>query len=219
MDCKFCKDNCHKAGKQKNGQQRYYCKGCRKYQQNDYKYGAYKVEVATMIPKLVCESVGVRGISRILRIALATVCRQVKAIGDSIQRPPIPMKRKAFELDELWTCIRKKENQCWITYALCSETKKVIDFILGNRNKRTLKVIVNKLLESEVQTIKTDKLNIYQSLIPANRHVSSAYRVNHIERNNLNLRTHLKRLSRRTICFSKSLAMLEACLKIYFWHC
>ncbi len=79
-------------------------------------------------------------------------------------------------------------------------------------------MIVNTLLLSGVEIIKTDKLNIYQSLIPRHKHVSAAYNINHIERNNLNLRTHLKRLSRRTICFSKSLTMLEACLKIYFWN-
>ncbi|MBN9294195.1 MAG: transposase, partial [Flavobacteriia bacterium] len=40
---------------------------------------------------------------------------------------------------------------------------------------------------------------------------------NHIERQNLNLRTHLKRLNRKTICYSKSLMMLLAVVKIYFW--
>ncbi len=38
-----------------------------------------------------------------------------------------------------------------------------------------------------------------------------------MERFNLNLRIHLKRLNRRTICFSKNLIVLTAVLKIYFW--
>jgi insertion element IS1 protein InsB len=78
-------------------------------------------------------------------------------------------------------------------------------------------MVVNTALHSGVMKIKTDKLNIYQSLIPPQLHISNAYNINRIERNNLNLRTHLKRLSRRTICYSKSPAMLSACLKIYFW--
>ncbi len=78
-------------------------------------------------------------------------------------------------------------------------------------------MIVNTLLLSKVKQIKTDKLNIYQTLIPKSIHQSGAYAINHIERKNLNLRTHIKRLSRRTICYSKSIVMLEACLKIYFW--
>jgi insertion element IS1 protein InsB len=217
MECKFCKGKCQKAGQQRGGAQKYYCVVCRKYQQKEYKYSAYREDIKTMVPRLVCESVGVRGISRLLRIALGTVGKIIKLIAQRIQKPAIPLKQVSFELDEVRTYVGKKDNQYWIAYALCSETKRVIDFIVGKRSKRVLRSIVNTLLLSKVKIIKTDKLNIYQSLIPAHRHISNAYKINHIERNNLNLRTHLKRLSRRTICFSKSLIMLEACLKIYFW--
>lgn len=203
MECKFCKGKCQKAGRQKNGVQKLYCKACGKYQQSNYKYLAYKTSTTDMIPILVCESVSIRGIGRILRIGLATVIKRIKAFADSIQKPPVPVGKKEFEMDEVRTYIRNKENQYWIAYAINRESKKVIDFIVGKRSKRTLRIIVNTLLLSEVQKIKTDKLNIYQALIPAHRHVSNAYNINHIERNNLNLRTHLKRLSRRTICFSR----------------
>ena len=217
MECNFCRDKCQKAGKQKNGAQKYYCKKCKKYQQGIYKYAAYHKEVVAMITRLVCESVSIRGIARILKISLVTVLRKIEKVAASVIKPPIPLNKNSFEMDELRTYIKKKENQYWVAYALCSETKKVIDFTVGKRNKRTLKAVVNTLLLSGVKTIKTDKLNIYQSLIPESRHISAAYNINYIERNNLNLRTHLKRLSRRTICFSKSPAMLEACLRIYFW--
>jgi insertion element IS1 protein InsB len=218
MECKLCKAPCQKAGRQTNGQQRYYCKGCKKYQQNDYRYKAYLFNVTEMVSKLVCESVSIRGIGRILKITTNTVIRKIKQLAFATSKPLIPLNRKAFELDEVRTYIGTKENQYWIAYALCSETKQVIDFTVGKRNKGVLRSIVNTLLISGVKIIKTDKLNIYQSLIPTNRHISNAYNINHIERNNLNLRTHLKRLSRRTICFSRSLVMLEACLKIYFWN-
>lgn len=170
-----------------------------------------------MIPKLVCNSVGIRGSARVLEIAVNTVVGLISKVADSIIKPPIPINRKSFEIDELRTYIGNKQNQYWVAYVLCSETKQVIDFIVGKRSKRTLRMVVNTALCSGVETIKTDKLNIYQALIPEHRHISNAYNINYIERNNLNLRTHLKRLSRRTICFSRSLAMLSACLKIYFW--
>jgi insertion element IS1 protein InsB len=63
----------------------------------------------------------------------------------------------------------------------------------------------------------TDVLNIYKTLVPERLHKVGLPNTRHIERFNLNLRTHLKRLSRKTICFSKSKELLEACLKIYFW--
>jgi insertion element IS1 protein InsB len=39
-----------------------------------------------------------------------------------------------------------------------------------------------------------------------------------IERNKLNFRTHLKRLQRETICFSKAEDMHEAVTKLYIRH-
>jgi IS1 family transposase/transposase-like protein len=180
MKCNFCKGNCTKAGRQKSGQQRYCCKSCKKYQQADYKYAAYKKEVIELIPVLVCESVSIRGISRVLKIGLRTVVRKIKSIANVVSKPVIPLDRSAFELDEVRTYINRKENQYWIAYALCSETKQVVDFIVGKRSKRTLRMIVNTLLISGGQTIRTDKLNIYQTLIPADRHIANAYNINHM---------------------------------------
>jgi insertion element IS1 protein InsB len=158
-----------------------------------------------------------RGIGRVLCIAVSTVLCKIRQIAASVAKPAVPLNRPCFEMDELRTYVGHKGNEYWIAYAICPETKAVIDFTVGKRSKRTLKPVVNTLLLSGVDTIKTDRLNIYQSLVPAHRHVSKAYNTNQIERYNLNLRTHLKRLARRTICFSRSRAMLEACVRIYFW--
>ena len=217
IGCKYCNGKCQKAGRQFNGRQRVFCKVCKKYQQVIYKYRACRSSTVSTISNLICESVGIRGIARVLKISKTTVARKILLIARSIQKPPIPLNRSFFEVDELRTYIGNKENQFWIAYALCPETRQVIDFTVGKRSKRTLRSIINTLLFSGVRKIKTDNLNIYQSLIPAKKHVRGSYVINHIERNNLNLRTHLKRLSRRTICFSRSLAMLSACLRIYFW--
>lgn len=217
MECKKCNQNCQKWGKQKNGAQRYYCRHCKKCSQETYQKGAYLIDLKRWIVRLVSNSVGIRGISKVLQISTNTVMKYIKIIAAGVFKPPIPLKRKSFEIDELRTYIGNKQNEYWVAYVLCSETKKVVDFIVGKRSKRTLRMVVNTALQSGVSVIKTDRLNIYQSLIPAKLHISNAYNINYIERNNLNLRTHLKRLSRRTICFSRSMVMLEACLKIYFW--
>ena len=67
------------------------------------------------------------------------------------------------------------------------------------------------------KTIYTDGLGMYQKLIPESNHKIHRRCTNHIERQNLTLRTHLKRLNRRTICYSKSITMLYVVVKIYFW--
>ncbi len=77
--------------------------------------------------------------------------------------------------------------------------------------------ILTTLNNAQAQYIYTDPLQHYRSLIPLQIHKVKRGGTNHIERHNLNLRMHLKRLNRRTICFSRSVAMLAAVLKIYFW--
>ncbi len=78
MNCKFCNQSCYKWGKQKNGTQKLYCRNCKKYQQQEYKYAACNSKIDKQIANLVCESVSIRGIARILKIALATVIKKIK---------------------------------------------------------------------------------------------------------------------------------------------
>lgn len=127
-------------------------------------------------------------------------------------------KGQEYEIDELRTYIGNKGRLYWIVYALCKVSKRVVDFKVGKRNAKTLQRVTDTLLLAEARKIYTDKYPLYQSLIPKAIHNQSAYKINHIERKNLSIRTHLKRLSRKTICFSKSRIMLEACLGIYFWN-
>ena len=44
----------------------------------------------------------------------------------------------------------------------------------------------------------------YQRLLPADKHLITKRYTQAIERQNLNLRTRIKRLARKTLCFSKS---------------
>ncbi|WP_324292109.1 IS1 family transposase [Chryseobacterium sp. C-71] len=90
-------------------------------------------------------------------------------------------------------------------------------FYIGKRTNKTLSTVVNTLLNSNPEMIYTDRLINYHYLIPKEIHQTKRFGTNSIERKNLSIRTHLKRLNRRTICFSKSLPVLVSILKIYFW--
>ncbi|WP_396154557.1 IS1 family transposase [Flavobacterium macrobrachii] len=120
-------------------------------------------------------------------------------------------------MDEIWTFIGNKNNATWITYAIERRSKNVVDFVLGSKTKENILPLVTKLILLVPKHIYTDGLNIYPALIPKGIHKRFQYCTNIIERNNLTLRTHLKRLNRRTICFSRSCIVLTAVLRIYFW--
>lgn len=215
MECKYCSGKCIKKGKVKKTQ-KYKCKSCSKYQQGFYKYNSYKITDQQIIV-LTKEGCGIRSKSRILDISPTTVIKRIKQIGDNIIRPyPIYYGRN-YEVDELFTYIGNKTNRICIAYSYEPKTKQVIDIVVGRRNKSNLSKVISTLLLSDAQRITTDKLDIYKRIIPKDIHSTKFRGINNIERCNLNLRTHLKRLNRKTICYSKSIEVLLAIIKIYFW--
>lgn len=70
---------------------------------------------------------------------------------------------------------------------------------------------------TNAKRIYTNELRQYKYLISPEIHRTTHRGTNHIERNNLTIHTHIKRLTRRTICFSRKAIMFYAILKIYFW--
>lgn len=216
IKCNFCSGKCIKNGFQSNGNQRYKCCVCQKRQQSGYGYNAYKNNINQDIILLTKEGLGIRSTARILQISTTTLLKRIIAIAKNIQQPIIS-KGKTYEVDEMCTYIHHKRNFIWLVYALERDSKRVVSFNVGKRTNKTLSRVLTTLKLSEAKKIFTDRLKNYRYLIEEKLHSIKRFGTNHIERKNLTLRTHLKRLNRRTICFSKSLVVLVSVLKIYFW--
>lgn len=217
IKCAYCSNLCVKAGIQKNGVQKFLCRLCRKYQQANYMRKAWQAGTRDRICLLVREGLSMRGIARIMNIALSTVIRKIREAGEILSKPVRWVSRHVYEIDELWTFVGKKSNEVWVMYAFDRTAKEVVNFQVGARTKENLRTLTDQAMQENPKRICTDGLNVYPNLIPAVLHSVGLSHTRHIERHNLNLRMHLKRLSRKTICYSKSKEMLEACLKIYFW--
>lgn len=217
MNCKTCtSQRIVKNGKNRSGVQRYFCKDCSCSFQKDYQYISCTVSDRTII-SLVRESCGIRSIARILNSSPSTVIRRIKKIASGLERPYPILKGKTYEVDELFTYVKYKGNRICVAYSFEPKTRCILDISVGKRTRTNLRKVTETLVLSEAKTIYTDGLDVYQKLIPETMHKMHKRCTNHIERQNLTLRTHLKRLNRRTICYSKSIAMLYAVVKIYFW--
>ena len=215
MFCRKCKSSCIKNGFQANGKQRYYCRSCKSHQQKTYTYRAYGKGINRAICRLLVNSCGITDIARVLHISKNTVSRRILDMAARIKRPVHNESNQTYEMDELFTKVWGR--QCWVSYAINRSTRQVMDFAVGKRSRDNLGTVINTLLGLKPNRICTDRLPQYKSLVPDSIHCSARYRTNRIERLNLNIRNHLKRLSRRTLCYSKSAIMLEATLRIYFW--
>jgi len=216
LNCKYCESICVKNGFHANGKQRFKCKSCGKRQLWSYKYNAYQSNLNRQIIILIKEGLGIRSTARVLGISATTLLKRILSIAQSIRRPFIS-KGKTYEVDELRTFVGNKKRLVWVVYALERESRKVVSFYAGARTNKTLNVVLRTLHLAEAKSIYTDGLKNYQFLIQRNVHKVTRFGTNHIERFNLSLRVHLKRLNRKTICFSRSIAMMSAVLKIYFW--
>lgn len=214
--CPYCSSSCIRFGKSKTGNSRFRCKSCHRTHSKDYKYQACYANTGNDICAHVKEGCGIRSISRLLRIATSTVMRRILHISDKVIKPQIYIG-KAYEVDEILTYVGSKKKLYWIVYALEKDTRRVVDFAIGSRTNKTLRKITDRLLLSSASKVYTDKLLNYKYLIPKDIHSTKYRGTNYIERNNLTIRTHLKRLNRRSICYSKSAVLLSACLKILFW--
>ncbi|PHR19585.1 MAG: transposase [Fluviicola sp.] len=155
--------------------------------------------------------------SRILGYSQGTIIRRVLYLASKVTRPIYCEHNQIYEVDEMWTFVGRKtpSNYSWITYALNRRTRCVIDVAFGSRNRKNLKQVIDSVKAQNPKKIVTDKLIIYPNLVKPVKHDTTRYSNNHIERGNLTLRTHIKRLFRKTICFSKSQEMLEACVLLY----
>ena len=120
---------------------------------------------------------------------------------------PLEITLKPFceeaELDEQWSFVRKKTNQRWTWLAVEHSTNTVLAYVFGRRKDYVFKKLKTLLEPLNIQRYYTDDWGAYERNIEANQHEVGKRNTQKIERKNLNLRTWIKRLTRKTICFSK----------------
>jgi insertion element IS1 protein InsB len=119
------------------------------------------------------------------------------------------------ELDEMWSYVRSKTNPRWLWHAIDHHTGKVLAYVLGRR-KDTVFLELKALLEPfGITRYFTDGWGTYERHLEAERHTVGKAHTQKIESKHLNLRTRIKRLVRRTICFSKTVHMHDLVIGLF----
>ena len=107
------------------------------------------------------------------------------------------------ELDEMWSYVQSKVHPRWLWHAIDHHTGKVLAYVFG-KHKDTVFLELKALLEPfGITRYFTDGWGAYERHIEAERHTVGKAHTQKIESKHINLRTRIKRLVRRTICFSK----------------
>jgi IS1 family transposase len=119
------------------------------------------------------------------------------------------------ELDEQWSFVRKKSQQRWLWLAIDHITGKVLAYVFGKRKDKVFTQLQVLLAPFNVKLFYTDDWGAYERNIDKEQHQVGKANTQKIERKNLNFRTRIKRLTRRTICFSKIEIMHDTVIGLF----
>ena len=124
-------------------------------------------------------------------------------------------KVKEAELDEMWSFVGSKKQPRWLWEALDHQTGQIVASTFGRRADRALLKLKALLAPFGIRRFYTDGWGAYQRHLDARLHVVGKRRTQQLERKHLTLRTRIKRLVRKTICFSRSVHLHDLVIGLF----
>jgi len=119
------------------------------------------------------------------------------------------------ELDEMWSYVGKKAEPRWLWHAIDHHSGTVLAYVFGRRKDAVFLQLKSLLEPFGIRRFYTDGWGAYERHIdPAQHHVGKEH-TQKIESKHINLRTRIKRLVRRTICFSKTTTMHDLVIGLF----
>ena len=100
-----------------------------------------------------------------------------------------------------------KAHQRWVWHAIDHLSGVVLASVFGSRADRVFVELQKLLKPCGLEHVYTDGAGVYARHLPAAVHTIGKSNTQQIERKHLTLRTRIKRLARKTICFSNSVFM------------
>ncbi|MGC8401268.1 IS1 family transposase [Enterobacter mori] len=212
VHCPRChSDEVYRHGRSCSRHERFRCRSCKRVFQLTYSYAARKPGVKEQIVEMAHNGAGVRDTARTLKIGINTVIRTLKSSPRRITSAPVAHADVALicELDEQWSFVGSKAQQHWLWYAYNTKTGGVLAYTFGPRNDETCRELLALLTPFSIGMVTSDDWGSYAREVPKEKHLTGKIFTQRIERNNLTLRNRIKRLARKTICFSRSVEIHE----------
>jgi IS1 family transposase/transposase-like protein len=220
--CPLCGgEKVRKRGKTDDGRRRCLCRNenCEaKSFLPDHTYDGRKSDVKHKIIEMGLSGGGIRDVARVLEISTDAVTGELKkkeTLLDSVSSELLKtlehaenievdiLKAEEAEADEMWSFVGKKENRRWLWHAVGHKTGKVLAYAFGTHEDKVFLELKRLLEPFGIVKFYTDNWGAYErNLNPANHEIGKR-NTQKIERKHLTLRTRIKRLARKTICFSK----------------
>jgi len=231
--CPHChSDQIVKRGKTARGTQRYLCHNALCIKGSfllDYCNRGCLSEVKDLIIDMSLNASGVRDTARSLHISTNTVLNELKKkepVLESVNTDllntlnpdevTVDIERAGeAEMDEMWSFVGRKSNPRWLWHAIDHRTGAVLAYVFGRRQDEVFLKLKALLDPFGLTHFYTDKWGAYTRHLDPEQHTVGKRGTQKIERKHLTLRTRIKRLVRKTICFSKTTQMHDIVIGLF----
>lgn len=202
------------------GKQNYQCKNCHRQFLHDLQLSYRGCQ--SHIEDKICLMI-VRGcsIADIVVIEKVSKCKVLSVLVKSEHQ--IETKRRYYrrlQVDEFWTYVGYNKNKVWLVYGYDSYTNKIVSFFWGKRNLTTAKQLRVKLNAKGMNFgyVCCDNWDIFLTAFDFDfKKVGKRHKID-IEGNNSCFRQRLRRVFRKTCCFSIKLTNhVKACDLIFHY--
>ncbi len=102
----------------------------------------------------------------------------------------------------MWSYVGSKNNPRWLWHAIDHKSGKVLAYVFGNHKDAVFLQLKARLEPFGITRFYTDDWDAYGRHLSSEEHIIGKRNTQKIDRKHLTLRTRLKRLARKTICFS-----------------
>ncbi len=115
----------------------------------------------------------------------------------------------------MWSYVGNKKEQRWLWHAIDHQTWAVLAYVFGRRKDEVFLELKALLEPFGITRYYTDYWGTYQPHLDPDVHCPGTRHTQKIERKHLRLRTRIKRLVRKTICFSKSTQLHDIVIGLF----
>jgi IS1 family transposase len=161
--------------------------------------------VVPLIKIMLIRGTGIRDVSTVLKTSVTKVLNVLKSAVYTIK--PKKTHYDCLETDEFWTYAEEKKNKVWLIYAYHRGSGEIVAYVRGKRDVRTAEKLGKRIKELGISygRIATDRWDSFLAVFREDRHLVGKAHTVGIEGNNCRLRHRIRRVFRRSCCFSKKL--------------
>jgi insertion element IS1 protein InsB len=233
MQCPQCKSTQNKKNGFRRGKQSYRCKTCECQYVENPSSRKYPSEVKKLCLKMYLNGMGFRAIARVTEIDHTTIINWVREEGKQLPEEPYQEEipeiteidgaghaevTSAYAPHELQTFVGWKGNKYWVWTVVNHWKQGILLWSIGDRSHRTFERIWQIIKCWRSFWYVTDGYLVYPKYIDPENHLVSKTYMTRVEGENTRLRHYLARLHRKTLCYSKSLNMLNYSIRLLLFY-